>query len=64
MIKFFEKRQKYKQAIQQINRREVKLVPFVISNTGAIHKDGMSLLNKLADIKVDNLFSEIKIQIL
>jgi hypothetical protein len=44
-----EKRQKYKQAIQQLNRREVKLVPFVISNTGAIHKDGMSLLNKLAD---------------
>ncbi len=35
-----EKRQKYKQAIQQLNRREVKLVPFVISDTGAIHKDG------------------------
>ena len=41
-----KKRQKYKQAIQQLNRREVKLVPFVISNTGAIHKDGISFITQ------------------
>ena len=44
-----EKQLKYAHAIQQLDRREVKLVPFVISNTGTIHKDGMSLLKKLAD---------------